>query len=106
MKLHSASTIVKEELDRLEHLSDAAFNSVNRLFEELGEILEKKRLEIMSDVRRRKEEKKMVLQQQLKEIEAESNDLSGQSLSTKQMELLQLPSRIQDLNSKLDCLRF
>ena len=90
----------------MEHLSDAAFNSVNRLFEELGEILEKKRLEIMSDVRRRKEEKKMVLQQQLKQIEAESNNVSTQSLSTKQMELLHLPTRIQDLNSKLEHLRF
>ena len=43
-----ANNIVTEEIDRLEHLSDAAFNSVNRLFEELGEILEKKRLEMLT----------------------------------------------------------
>ena len=50
-QLNAANAIVGEEIDRLENLSDAAFNSVNRLFEELGEILEKKRQEMIADVR-------------------------------------------------------
>ena len=67
--------MVNEEIDRLEHLADAAFNSVNRLFEELGDIMEKKRIEVIGDVRRRKDEKKHVLEQQLKQIEAEKLSL-------------------------------
>ena len=100
-----ANNIVTEEIDRLEHLSDAAYNSVNRLFEELGEILEKKRLEMIADVRRRKNEKRKVLEQQLAEIESQKSDINTNLSSVKHMELSFVTNRITELNSKLDCIR-
>jgi len=103
-KLTGANNIVTEEIDRLEHLSDAAFNSVNRLFEELGEILEKKRLEMIADVRRRKNEKRKVLEQQLAEIESQKSDINTNLSSVKHMELSFVTNRITELNSKLDCI--
>ena len=70
-----------EELKRLDQLTGTACNSVNRLFEELAEVLEKKRLEMISDVRRRRTEKSQVLEQQLKQIQSQrshlATDLSG-----------------------------
>lgn len=104
-QLNNATAIVNEEIDRLEHLSDAAFNSVNRLFEEISETLEKKRLEMISDVRRRKEEKKKVLEEQLKDIEAERSDINTNLTSIKHLELANVTQRINDLNQKLDCIR-
>ena len=104
-QLNNATAIVNEEIDRLEHLSDAAFNSVNRLFEEISETLEKKRLEMISDVRRRKEEKKNVLEEQLKDIEAERSDINTNLTSIKHLELANVTQRINDLNQKLDCIR-
>ena len=104
-QLNNATAIVNEEIDRLEYLSDAAFNSVNRLFEEISETLEKKRLEMISDVRRRKEEKKNVLEEQLKDIEAERSDINTNLTSIKHLELANVTQRINDLNQKLDCIR-
>ena len=100
----AANNIVTEEIDRLEHLSDAALNSVNRLFEELGEILEKKRLEMIADVRRRKNEKRKVLEQQLAEIESQNSDFKVASL--KQMELSGVTNKIADLNLQLERTRY
>ena len=100
----AANNIVTEEIDRLEHLSDAALNSVNRLFEELGEILEKKRLEMIADVRRRKNEKRKVLEQQLAEIESQNSDFKVASL--KQMELSGVTNKIANLNLQLERTRY
>ena len=100
----AANNIVTEEIDRLEHLSDAALNSVNRLFVELGEILEKKRLEMIADVRRRKNEKRKVLEQQLAEIESQNSDFKVASL--KQMELSGVTNKIADLNLQLERTRY
>lgn len=103
-KLNAANAIVGEEIDRLENLSDAAFNSVNRLFEELGEILEKKRLEMIADVRRKKNEKRKVLEQQLKDIESQKSDVNMNLSAIKHLDLPNVSQRITDLNSKLDCI--
>ena len=79
--MDSAELAVTEELKRLDQLTGTACNSVNRLFEELAEVLEKKRLEMISDVRRRRTEKSQVLEQQLKQIQSQrshlATDLSG-----------------------------
>ena len=105
LQLSTANAIVNEEIERLENLSDAAFNSVNRLFEELGEIVEKKRLEMIADVRRRKNEKRKVLEQQLKEIEAQKSDININLSAIKHLDLQNVSLKIADLNSKLDCIR-
>ena len=98
--------IVKEELGRLEQLSDAAFNSVNRFFEEVGEVLEKKRLDLVAEVRRKREDKMRVLEHQLKEIEAERSEVRTQAAAAQHLDTgHSVAQRITDLNTKLDCIR-
>jgi len=104
-KLNAADTVVNEEIDRLEHLADAAFNSVNRLFEELGDVMEKKRIEVIGEVRRRKDEKKQVLEQQLKQIEAEKSDVQTNVTTIKhQVDVKNVTTKISELNSKIEAI--
>ena len=60
---------------------------------------------MIADVRRRKEEKKAVLEEQLKDIEAERSDINTNLTSIKHLELTNVTQRINDLNQKLDCIR-
>ena len=96
-----------EELERLEQHGDTAFNSVNRLFEELAELLEKKRLEVISEVRRRKTEKMRVLEHQLDQIQTEKAGLATELTSSRSnhLELRLREARICDLNAKLESIR-
>ena len=97
-----------EEMERLEANSDTAFNSVNRLFEELAELLEKKRLEVISEVRRRKTEKVRVLEQQLDQIQSEKSWLAAE-LSASKARSLHLRQRdgrvVSQLTAKLESIR-
>ena len=106
-QLDTAKTVVTEEIERLEHHSDTAFNSVNRLFEELAELLEKKRLEMISEVRRRKTEKVRVLEEQLQQIQSEKSGVATDLTSCKSnyLELRLREARIRDLNAKLETIR-
>ena len=106
-QLDTAKTVVTEEIERLEHHSDTAFNSVNRLFEELAELLEKKRLEMISEVRRRKTEKVRVLEEQLQQIQSEKSGVATDLTSCKSnyLELRLREARIRDLNAKLEAIR-
>ena len=100
-KLDTARTVVTEEMERLELHSDTAFNSVNRLFEELGEAVEKARLEMISEVRRRKTEKLRVLQHQLDQIQSERSGLAAPLQSSRSL----VEARVSDLNVKLETIR-
>ena len=60
---------------------------------------------MISDVRRRKEEKRKVLEEQLKDIEEERGDININLTSIKHLELANVTQRINDLNQKLDCIR-
>ena len=94
-------------MERLEAHSDTAFNSVNRLFEELAEALEKQMLEVMSEVRRRKTEKERVLEQQLGQIQSEKSWVAAQLSSSKSnyLEPRLREGRISELNAKLESIR-
>ena len=74
---------VSEELERLEQLTNTAYNSVNRLFEELAEVLEKKRLEVISDVRRRRTEKRQALEKQREQILVEKSSVAAELTAAK-----------------------
>ena len=106
-QLDTAKTVVTEEMERLEQHSDTAFNSVNRLFEELAELLEKKRVEMISEVRRRKTEKVRVLEEQLLQIQSEKCGVASELTSAKSnyLELRLREARICDLNAKLESIR-
>ena len=106
-QLDTAKTVVTEEIERLEQHSDTAFNSVNRLFEELAELLEKKRVEMISEVRRRKTEKVRALEEQLQQIQSEKSGVATELTSCKSnyLELRLREARLCDLTAKLETIR-
>ena len=58
-------------MHRLDHNAEAAFEAVNALFAEVMAAVERRREDAMAEVRRRKEEKRKVLEEQLKIIHTE-----------------------------------
>lgn len=56
---------------RLESLGEATANSVNRMFEELSDLMDIKKAEILAEVRRKKESKRSVLEAQRRNIKEE-----------------------------------
>ena len=103
-QLNTAEAAVKIELDCLELLSEAALQSVNQLFEELGDALATKRLELIADLKRRKDEKAGVLARQVCEIEAERCLVAAAVVPSQQQrpEVKEVTRRICELNTKLE----
>ncbi len=62
---------MNEEIHRLEHNADAAFERVNARFQTVVDDVEKARQEVLAEVRRTRDEKKKVLEEQLQIIQAE-----------------------------------
>lgn len=71
MQLTEATDIVNEEIHRLDHNVDTAFETVNSRFQTVIDAIEKKRQEVLSDVCKRRDEKKKVLEEQLQIIQQE-----------------------------------
>ncbi len=71
LQLGEANDIVNEEIHRLDHNADAAFETVNARFQAVIESVEKRRQEVLEEVRQKRDEKKKVLDEQLQIIQAE-----------------------------------
>ena len=54
----------------LDHSADNSFASVNDLFEEVIAAVQKRRLEVLGEVKAKKDEKRKVLEEQLKLIQS------------------------------------
>ena len=70
-QLNSANDVVTAEMHRLDHNADESFSVVNQLFEEVAAAVDRRREQVLADVKRKKDEKKKVLEEQLKIIQAE-----------------------------------
>jgi tripartite motif-containing protein 2/3 len=62
---------VNEEIHRLDHNADAAFETVNLRFQAVLENVEKQRQGVLANVREKRDEKKKVLEEQIQIIQAE-----------------------------------
>lgn len=102
-KLNEASQVVTSEIHRLDHKADSAFEDVNAVFEIVAEAVKKRRQEVLSNVRRKRDEKRKILDDQLHMIQAEKSKVDTEVKSMQsQVEVRNITKKISDLNSKLD----
>ena len=87
----------------LDHSADNSFASVNDLFEEVIAAVQKRRLEVLGEVKAKKDEKRKVLEEQLKLIQSEKKEVECEVESLQQqVEVRNITKKISELNSKLD----
>jgi len=102
-KLNTANDVVLEEMHRLDHSADDSFASVNKLFEEVIDAVEKRRIEVLAEVKAKKDEKRKVLEEQLQIIQKEKLDVDSEVEELQQqVEVRNITKKISDLNCKLD----
>ena len=90
-------------MHRLDHSADDSFASVNKLFEEVIDAVEKRRVEVLAEVKAKKDEKRKVLEEQLQIIQKEKLDVDSEVEELQQqVEVRNITKKISDLNCKLD----
>ncbi len=101
--LNSASEVVSQETTRLELTADNCVEEVNKMFQDLLNLVDQRRHDVVTMVRRITEEKKRVLKEQLDIIEGEKSRVQSECQGLQhQMEVRNITKRISDLNDKLD----
>lgn len=102
-KLDTAYDNVTKEIHKLDHRGDSAYDDVRVIFDEVIQAVEKRREEVLLDVKRKKDEKKKVLEEQLKIIAAEKVEVDSDVEKMKhQVEVRNITKKISELNNKLD----
>lgn len=102
-KLNTANDVVLEEMHRLDHSADDSFASVNKLFEEVIDAVEKRRIEVLAEVKAKKDEKRKVLEEQVQIIQKEKMEVDSEVEELQQqVEVRNITKKISDLNCKLD----
>merc|ERR1719318_858235 len=102
-KLDTANETVTKEMHKLDHRGDAAYEEVRLLFEEVVKAVEKRRDEVLLDVKRKKDEKRKVLEEQLKIIQTEKTEVDADVKKMQhQVEVRNITKKISELNTKLD----
>ena len=94
---------VTKEIHKLDHRGDAAYDEVRDIFDEVLKAVEKRREEVLLDVKRKKDDKKKVLEEQLKIIASEKVEVDSDVQKMKhQVEVRNITKKISELNNKLD----
>lgn len=102
-KLDSAYENVTKEIHKLDHRGDAAYDEVRDMFDEVLKAVERRREEVLLDVKRKKDDKKKVLEEQLKIIATEKVEVDSDVQKMKhQVEVRNITKQISELNNKLD----
>jgi tripartite motif-containing protein 2/3 len=102
-KLDTAHETVTREMHRLDHRGDAAYDEVRDLFDTVVEAVERRREEVLLEVKRKKDEKRRVLEEQLRIIQAEKAEVdSDMERMQHQIEVRNITKKISELNTKLD----
>ena len=77
LQLTEASEIVTEEMHKLDHSADSAFDVVNVRFQSVLDHVERARQEALQAVRDKRDEKKKVLEDQMQIIQAEKTKVAS-----------------------------
>lgn len=102
-KLDEAHENVLNEMRKLDTNSEHAFEDINRTFQEIINIVDKRRQELLGYAKKMREDKKSVLQDQLTIIEAEKAKVETQCSGLQyQVEVRNISKDINDLNEKID----
>ena len=87
----------------MDHNADSAFEQVNARFQAAIEAIEAQRQNVLSEVKRKKDDKKKVLDDQLGIIKAEKAKVDADVKAMQhQVEVRNITKKISDLNCKLD----
>lgn len=101
--LNNAFDNVSTEMHQLENSVDRTMENINRSFQDVISLVEKRRQECLAVVRKIREEKKTILKEQLDLIQAEKQKVQGDCDGLQyQVEVRNITKKISDLNEKLD----
>ena len=90
-------------MHKLDHGGDAAYDEVRIIFDGILKAVEKRREEVLLEVKRKKDDKKKVLEEQLKIIASEKVEVDMDVQKMKhQVEVRNITKKISELNNKLD----
>ncbi|KAF0295904.1 Tripartite motif-containing protein 2 [Amphibalanus amphitrite] len=102
-KLDRAKTAVQAEIHELEHGVDATFEQISTSFQEVIDSLERRRAQLLSQVKETRDEKKTVLEDQLRLIDSERSKVQSQCDGLQyQVQVRNITRQISELNQKLD----
>lgn len=102
-KLNEANNIVTAEIHRLDHNVDSAFEQVNVRFQAVIDCVEQARQDVLADVKRKRDEKRKILDEQINIIQAEKAKVDADIQNSQhQVEVRNITKKISDLNCKLD----
>ncbi|CAB4068434.1 TRIM2_3 [Lepeophtheirus salmonis] len=103
--IYKANECTSKKVDNLDRNANEAYNAVNREFKLVSEALEAERKDVMEAVKKARDEKKKVLEEQLSLINSEKTKVEADiKASQQQIEVRSITKKIADLNCKLDAL--
>ncbi|KAL3862563.1 hypothetical protein ACJMK2_008523 [Sinanodonta woodiana] len=104
--LNNACDNVTAEITQLETSIEKTIEAINRSFQDLISVVDKRRHECLQMVRKIREEKRTILQEQLDLIQAEKEKVQSDCDGLQyQVEVRNITKKIGDLNEKLDTTR-
>ncbi|GBM76538.1 Tripartite motif-containing protein 2 [Araneus ventricosus] len=104
-KLNKAAENVNDEITKLDSTAEETFEAINHSVQEITIVLEQRRSELIEMVKKLRNTKKKILEDQLSIIESEKEKVQLQCNGLQyQVEVRNITNRISDLNKKLDSL--
>ncbi|RUS88864.1 hypothetical protein EGW08_003409 [Elysia chlorotica] len=101
--LNSAYDAVSSELRQLELSSDKTLDCINKSFQDVLAVIERRKQECLQWVRKVREDKRTILREQLDLIQAEKEKVQRECDGLQyQVEVRNITKKISDLNDKLD----
>lgn len=102
-KLNEAAENVLTEMRKLDQNSDHAFEDINRTFQEIINLVDRRRQELLGYAKKMREDKRNVLREQLSLIETEKAKVETECCGLQyQVEVRNISKKISDLNQKMD----
>lgn len=102
-QLNEANKIIGEEIHKLDHNADDAFDAVNNRFQDILDTVEKKRQEALQQIKEKRDEKKKVLEDQLQTIHNERKAIDTDvQVSQQQVDVKRITKAISELNEKVN----
>lgn len=102
-KLDESAQNVLNEMQKLDQNSELVFEDINRIFQEIINVIDDRRHKLINSVKKIREDKRAALREQLNEIEKEKSKLESQCSGFKcQVEVRNISKKINDLKEKLE----
>lgn len=102
-KLNKASEIVENEIRKLDISANTTKELIDLSFQEISNLIDKRKQELIDNVKKLSDDKKRVLQEQLNIIEGEKEKVEEQCNGLQyQVEVRNITNKISELNDKID----